>query len=176
MSIIQEALKKAQGADKTVKPSVTLRNVPIQAKRSSNKKSLLYIIIAVAAIVMITMIFIKHAASRKPAPVTSPALASAVKQALPPPIEKAAEEVPAPVEAPEPAIVEERAAPVLPVIPQEKELVLSGIMHLDGGSQAIVNNITVMEGDTIDGATVKKITDNSVVLKRNDAETILHLK
>jgi type II secretory pathway component PulC len=54
------------------------------------------------------------------------------------------------------------------------EFRLSGIMQeLDGKYGAVVNGQTVFAGYTVDGATVKLIERNRVVLDRNGRETVL---
>ena len=53
---------------------------------------------------------------------------------------------------------------------------LNGIMQLDGGLKAIINNVVVEEGDVIKGALVAKIDKQSVLLKFNDSEIMLKLK
>ena len=62
-----------------------------------------------------------------------------------------------------------------PII-QPNEFMLSGIMHLEDGPRAIINNMKVSKGDDIDGAKVVSITDETVVLKKQDSEIKLHLK
>ena len=62
-----------------------------------------------------------------------------------------------------------------PVI-QPNEFILSGIMHLEDGPRAIINNMRVSKGDDIDGAKVVSITDEAVVLKKQDSEIKLRLK
>jgi hypothetical protein len=56
------------------------------------------------------------------------------------------------------------------------ELVLSGIMYLESGPRAIINNVIVGKGDTICGAIVRVINRKSVVLESGDTEVTLNLK
>ncbi len=56
------------------------------------------------------------------------------------------------------------------------ELVLNGIMYLDDGSRAIINNAIVGDGDSVSGAKVIKINSNNVILQYQDAEITLSLK
>jgi hypothetical protein len=56
------------------------------------------------------------------------------------------------------------------------EFTLSGVMNLEDGPRAIINNTTLMEGENIRGAKVVKISTNEVVLKRRDSKIVLHLK
>ncbi|GEM_PF-5580582 len=56
------------------------------------------------------------------------------------------------------------------------KFVLSGIMYLDGGSKAIMDNSIVREGDMVSGALVKKIEKNSVLLESMGLEFRIDLK
>jgi len=56
------------------------------------------------------------------------------------------------------------------------DFVLNGIMYLADGSQAIINNSMVTAGDTVSGATVVRINRNSVILNYNNTEITLTLK
>ncbi|HPM42515.1 MAG TPA: general secretion pathway protein GspB [Candidatus Omnitrophota bacterium] len=56
------------------------------------------------------------------------------------------------------------------------DLALNGIMYLETGSRAIINNKIVQEGDMVGGATVVLINKNSAILKYNDVEITLSLK
>jgi hypothetical protein len=58
----------------------------------------------------------------------------------------------------------------------QDEFTLSGIMDLEDGPRATINNATLSEGDNVGGAKVVKINNDSVVLKKRDAEIVLHLK
>ncbi|MCM8761506.1 MAG: hypothetical protein NC938_01080 [Candidatus Omnitrophica bacterium] len=55
-------------------------------------------------------------------------------------------------------------------------LELNGIMYLEEGPRALVNNSIVQVGDVISGAKVTKINKNSVVLIYSDIEITLNLK
>ena len=74
--------------------------------------------------------------------------------------------------------VKNPSEPTLPKesIIQPNEFILSGIMHLEDGPRAIINNMRVSKGDDIDGAKVVSITDETVVLKKQDSEIKLRLK
>ncbi len=61
-------------------------------------------------------------------------------------------------------------------MPQCPELILNGIMYLAERPQAIINNSVVEEGDTVSGAKVLNIKKNTVVLNFNDVEISLSLK
>lgn len=56
------------------------------------------------------------------------------------------------------------------------ELVLNGIMYLDGGPRAIINGSMVEAGDMVSGAKVTSITRDTVVLSYNSGEITLKLK
>lgn len=55
-------------------------------------------------------------------------------------------------------------------------LILNGIMYLEEGPRAIINNSIVSEGDIVSGARVKNISKKSVTLESRDAEIKLILK
>jgi len=58
----------------------------------------------------------------------------------------------------------------------EGQFILNGIMYLNTGSRAIINNSVVMEGDTISGAKIMRINKRNVVLNFNNLEITLSLK
>ncbi len=63
---------------------------------------------------------------------------------------------------------------------QSPNLVLNGIMYVEEKPKAIINGMVVREGDVISGATVTFITENNVLLKYNNndnqVEVTLKLK
>ncbi len=63
---------------------------------------------------------------------------------------------------------------------QSPNLVLNGIMYVEEKPKAIINGTVVREGDVISGAIVTSITENSVLLKYNNndnqVEVALKLK
>ena len=63
---------------------------------------------------------------------------------------------------------------------QSPDLVLNGIMYVEEKPKAIINGMVVREGDVISGATVTSITEKSVLLKYNNndnqVEVTLKLK
>ena len=65
-------------------------------------------------------------------------------------------------------------------IDQSPNLVLNGIMYVERNPKAIINGTVVSEGDVISGATVTSITPNNVLLKYNNndnkVEVALKLK
>lgn len=60
--------------------------------------------------------------------------------------------------------------------PQYPDLTLNGIMFLEAGPRAIINNSIVGVGDTVSGATVTKINRRSVALEYSGVEITLSLK
>lgn len=59
---------------------------------------------------------------------------------------------------------------------QYPDLALNGIMFLDAGPRAIINNSIVGVGNTVGGATVTKINRKSVALEYSGVEITLNLK
>lgn len=55
-------------------------------------------------------------------------------------------------------------------------LVLNGIMYLDDGPRAIINNSIVTEGESVEGAVVKRINRKSVILSSGGSEFTIDLK
>lgn len=56
------------------------------------------------------------------------------------------------------------------------DLVLNGIMYLEEGPRAIINNFIVAPGDLVSGAKVTKISRKNVILEYRDVEITLSLK
>lgn len=59
---------------------------------------------------------------------------------------------------------------------QQPSLALNGIMYLEDSPRAIINDVLVEEGDMVQGALVRKIYEKSVTLESKDAEITLKLK
>ncbi len=168
MSIIQEALKKIEkpegpqaGKDegklenKDVKPVLRQEiNKPAPAAGAAAPKYVYYTITA-ALLVVLAGIVIKasHSAPSGSSPV-------AIKKPAPilPKIERLEE-------------------PARPLRRRENTagFVLNGIMQLVDGPRAIINDIIVGEGETINGAKVEKIKKDGVLLKYNDSEVDLNI-
>ena len=73
------------------------------------------------------------------------------------------------------------ASPAEPVASKRKSpgfpsFVLSGIVQLVNGPKAIINDVMVGVGDVVNGATVQKISKDSVVLKKRDSEITLGME
>lgn len=56
------------------------------------------------------------------------------------------------------------------------DLVLNGIMYLEEGPRAIINNFIVEPGDLVNGAKVTKINPKNVILEYGNVEIILNLQ
>jgi hypothetical protein len=189
MSIIQEALKKAQADIETKKEAGRLsEQIPVKAPqpetpapagvaghaepaRKTAPQAWAYIMLAVVLIAAFATIKFprKETLAEKPA-----ALPAAVQDA-----EKTVT-TPAAVIGPtqnEPATVFKDMIPAsLKPKPDTAHLVLNGIMYLEDGSRAIINNAIVAEGETVEGFVVDKINKKSVVLRSGDTQTTLNLK
>jgi len=84
-------------------------------------------------------------------------------------------DLPAPIPA-VPAVTAAGSAAAQAVRAAPPDLALNGIMYLEGGARALVNNAIVGVGDMIGGATVVAITKKSVILTYNNVEITLLLK
>ena len=74
-------------------------------------------------------------------------------------------------------VAPEEAPPPRSVVRAEPpDLALNGIMHLETGPRAIINNAIVSEGDMVNGAIVRSINKKSVILTYNNVEITLNLK
>ena len=193
MSIIQEALKKIDppparqtppvirpAAPNPASPAAGYREkrpvLPRQTARvpSASGKRALMPAAAVACAVCVAALTAVGAhmvtAKKVPAPAAAPQDAAAVP--LPPPHQETiyktveAEPVPGAPVAGTATVV--RSAP--------PDLRLDGIMYLDSGPRAIINNAIVGEGDMVSGATVTTINKKSVILTYNNVEITLNLK
>lgn len=194
MSIIQEALKKVTPKDRSTPdeisqppeasliPSVTIQpvNKPvIAAKKIKSRNPLrLVVILVMGAITMVVAagafyLFQKPSpAAQKmqasePEPVPAPILHQdtiykTIENSLP----ETAGTIPA-AQTPAPASIVRAEPP---------ELVLNGIMYLESGPRAIINNAIVGEGDMVNGATILTINKKNVILKFNNVEITLNLK
>lgn len=176
MSIIQEALKKAERQIKDPKksaPSVqaTSPSSPGQSFIKVSKPAASSDPKAVAILIVILIATAVFAASqlfpKKNIPARSSVAAVTAKS----------EELPA-----LPSVIFQQVSPESqPQQPEEKkasspEFVLNGIMYLEGNPRAIINDVMVEAGDMVGGARVVKIEKKSVLLQYNDVEMSLDLK
>ena len=162
MSIIQEALRKA-GVPNS-KPEVTpeIKPVPPQGatKPNSDNKSaepkLIYY--AMTGILLVLLFGIIMIITRSSQSSDTHVSMKNTKPTILPKIERR-ESQPAPF--------------------RRKEniggFVLNGIMQLVDGPRAIINDIMVGEGETVNGAKVEKIKKDSVLLNYNDSEVALNI-
>jgi len=183
MSIIQEALKKAQqkvtsgtpparepkneNIVNTIYPSQPSYDysppLPV-AKDAPINRIAAFLIVAVllVGVVVIYMIMQTHATKANPAVDASRQVVTYKPKQEPAPQKAAA---PAPI----PSLIRSISA-------SQPNLILNGIMYLTDNPKAIINNCIVGEGETVDGATVVTINRNNVVLNFNDTEITLKLK
>lgn len=196
MSIIQEALKKAQAQMKgpalppePVRPAPPERarmdvdgapEIPDRRLKTARQEQALrrHDPVAVAALIVVLVIIAVFAASRivdmKAA--DSGAADNAAAVALDRPEQPDQSERPA-AAGDFPTIqsmVFQR--PVAEPRPPQTEFILNGIMYIDGSPRAIINDSMVGVGDAVSGARVLKIEKRNVVLQHNGAEVILDLK
>ena len=180
MSIIQEALKKVQGPGFRVqgseqekenstgpaphkKPFVGAKGADALKARLVPVGVLLIILIAVGGFTLKGIV--SNSASRE----TRPAAASQeviyrpiVNDAVNPDLK--------------PNALEQSLRLHLPGASKYPEFVLNGIMYLEEGPRAIINNAIVEEDSMVNGAKVAKIDRKSVTLLYDDVEITLNLK
>ena len=182
MSIIQDALKKAEKKD-TSRGNISVGYAQARNEapdetvtvKSGGSIKARYIAYAITLLLLASIFAISHFSSSGSGKAFAPA-PSKVKVEPIRPVQPIAqlpkEEIPA-VKAP---VIAVPSAPVPPKEPQPDEFKLSGIMYPVEGPRAIINNMRVAEGDDIDGAKVISINDDTVLLKKQDAEIKLRLK
>jgi hypothetical protein len=178
MSIIQEALKKAEvvnsktetiAASEPVIKKLQENGAPVRAAAKRLTKSRLspVFIIAPAALaaVMIAafLVFNGHVPVKNESPQVSAGNVSSSRQEVIPKTPALA-----PKEAP-------AVAAAAKTIRDTPKFTLSGIMYLESSPKAIVNGSVVTQGDIIGGATVKKINKSAVILSYEDVEILLDL-
>ncbi|GEM_PF-5823634 len=191
MSIIQEALKKAQKksvALETVKKEPVRQEVPQEisphiekpvseikfepAASSFNSRFAIYgLVLACAA----TILFIKYHPSKSVTHINAKA-ASAVDNLKDPVETVTAVPVPAMIRSQNIEPVKEITQSLWRETLSQGDFKLSGIMDLESGKQAIINNLVVIEGDSIGDVRVETITANSVILKKGQSSLTLQLK
>ena len=184
MSIIQEALKKAQSDVKTpeaprqelkqVKKPEDVRPVikPVMqknGKRSVVKKNIL-IAAAVSVLAVIAIISNRQFLS-KPDNVSNSTSAMPAQEVSYRPLAKPDVKTPGTATDRDPlditAGIRKVAGP---------NLVLNGIMYVEESPRAIVNNSIVETGDSVSGAKITRINRKSVILEYEDVEITLNLK
>src|SRR3989338_10966552 len=149
MSIIYDALKKVE---KSGAAGFTLEENPEEAVKKKHRAYLIYILVACAGIFIANIsfkLFIDKASRNnlKPQEIVKLGVNKAQEQNLPAQIPK--EEPP-----------KKEDPPLAPVV-------LNGIFFSSDEGYALINNQIVKVGDTIEGATVKRIAMDEVELELN---------
>lgn len=184
MSIIQDALKKA---DNKSSPRGNLSVGYAQARddgtvqtvtvKSDVRMSARYIAYAVTLIILVSILAVSHFSTPRTRNTSVPAIpkykAEPIRIAQP--IARPAEKK---ISAPKEPVAIKPAESILQKepVPQPDQFTLSGIMHLEDGPRAIINNTRVAKGEDVDGAEVISITDDTVVLKKQGSEIKLRLR
>ena len=172
MSIIQEALKKAERHIKNPKqagpsaqspspfsPDQSFVKVPQPAAgRDPKAVAILLIILVVTAVFAASQLYPKKNVPAKSSVVDVPAKS---------------EELPA---LPSVIFQQVSAQKTEEKKPASPEFVLNGIMYLEGSPRAIINDSMVEAGDMVNGARVVKIDKRNVLLEYNGVEMSLDLK
>jgi hypothetical protein len=185
MSLINDALKRASQWDKDRPPQASLprpmRPAPAE-RRPQNALLGVVIFIAVAALMFGGFFFWKWWKASHAAPVVAPveSVRTVIVQAPPPvvvsaPVPKPApvvQQIPTPVVsmAPAPAKVAATNPVVLPHVPLKPTfpaLTVKAIFYNKTSPWALVNGKTVEPGDKIDGALIKSIEQDRVVVTWN---------
>ena len=203
MSIIQEALKKVQvethgeqspkkDLQKEFSNSVAflekgLEKSPSETRltRPLPKINLLAVLVALIAIVLFFTFTARHIPGGKKVykkqGMNQPTAKTATQESLARPAQKAEPPQTAVPVVPKPDYkLIEPAQQITDIIArtrlQQSDFILNGIMYLEAGPRAIINNNIVEEGDVVKGATVAKIDKKSVLLRTGDSEIILELR
>ena len=185
MSIIQEALKKVQNytGDREVIQQASQKNglneqIPeaaghVEARSRFSIKNSRVIVLGSIALVLVMILSAKHliagafSANAHAPKNVSDQIAFPSQEVVYKPISGNGTKLDA-------------QAPVLQksieLKPQYPDLTLNGIMFLEAGPRAIVNNSIVEVGNTVSGATVTKINRKSVALEYSGVEITLSLK
>jgi len=187
MSIIQEALKKAERHIKNPKQAAPKEQPSAQspspfssdqsfvkvpqpaAGRDPKAVAILLIILVVTAVFAASQLYPKKNVPAKSSVVDVPAKSEELP-ALPSVIFQQSQQPHSHTAAGAPSVQPEEKKPASP------EFVLNGIMYLEGNPRAIINDVMVEVGDMVVGARVLKIEKKSVLLQYDDAEINLDLK
>lgn len=173
MSIIQDALKKVQKyyADEKAEKPITLEIRPVETigkKRALKEGKLTAILGAILVLLAGVALFqfkFGPLFNKNRSGASEAKEAKSYQETIYRPL--------AAKEAKEPAKPQPASARFSGTYP---DLILNGIMFLDDGPRAIINNFIVTEGDSVGGAEITKIYRKSVVLKYNDTQITLNLK
>ena len=188
MSIIQDALKKVQKKEeKSTFPSVEkldfdrafggqikLKNIEVPAQKTPKVYLLLLLIsVLILALTIFVLIDIERQNTKKYIPgyakQEAPSKQEVVHKPLPP------KESPAPAMISGYAPFSSTSVFLKTEAKNVPKFLLNGVMYLEGGPQAIVNNAVVKEGDVVEGARVVKINRNDVIMRFKDEEITLRL-
>ncbi len=174
MSIIHEALKKVQSnrsETKTLKdqaPPATAKSTPLPTGKATapatpKPATLLGSSLWAAVIIILcgfTFYNLYELKTRKNE-LLAAKVPPVIEQALPAPITNAV--VVTPIVPPPPP----------PVKPKKGEILLSGIVLMDGKNFALINKEFYEVGEKVEGATITKITDDSIdILQKGKTRTI----
>ena len=183
MSIISEALRKAQELRRVQEPQASVSAEPPKA-RGTISPDLIRVAPFIGLIALVVVLAALYLIFRKPAapqaiqiPQPMPALSHQEVILKPPeaPKQAAASQTSAVVPAPEQLIAPETVRDGRDSRPMPS-LVLNGIMYSGQKRYAIINNGMVLEGESVGGAKVERIEKNEVLLKFDSREIILRLK
>ena len=202
MSIIQEALKKAERQIKDMKQASSLsgpsaprispsspggpaqeKNTPATTGYDPKAVVILLVILIVTAVVAASQLFPKKNIFTKPAAKTSASEIQETKEVMKPAaaplkVEKfpALSSIVFQPQQPAGAAASSVESTNVKAAQTAPEFVLNGIMYLEGSPRAIINDSMVEEGEMVNGARVVKIDKKNVLLEYNGAEIILGLK
>lgn len=182
MSIIREALEKAQsdvGSDLPSPENVPMKkpeNIgssvwPFVRKLSRPRRTYKKVFIAAAIIFLITIALLLS--GRFLSMIGDMAKRTSAKNAQEVSYRPIIRDM-----AKEPAGATDRlnASPMLAKNTTAPELVLNGIMYVEGKPRAIINNFIVEPGDTVLGALITGIKRESVILEHENVEITLNLR
>lgn len=183
VSIIQEALKKAQGeyVEKKIPPAANFEEVVLpktknlsreRIKRpaqtsSAAKHSKLSVLVGVLTILFLIYgikLSLQYSRPDGKKDITAPAISVPETKAATPSAVKASEPIKAP-----------KIEPVNLMPSRPPTFVLNGIMYVESRPQAIINGYVLEEGDKINGATVLVIEKDCVLLDINNANMKLEM-
>lgn len=171
MSIIQEALEKAQSdakpAVREVVKAPVIKKAPVAKKSSTaNKKTLM------AVMLLALMAFAVFSAGRFLSKAGNGTSADNSQEVSYRPIIKGQAESPGAIGGRERTGASHETLKA----PESPKLVLNGIMYLEEDPRAIINNFIVGLGDSVSGAKITRINRQSVILEYENVEITLSLK
>lgn len=150
MSIVQDAVKKAQGAS-----GYKINDDKKPGRNRGGNGYLLFFIIGGVLLVLLALVMMK-----------SPKV----------PLEMSLKDMPAAEAIYKPISVAAAKPDNVKNTKSPPGLILSGIMQLVDGPRAIINDVMVGTGDIISGARVIKIDKDRVTLKDKDREMVLGME